>query len=68
MTGSQTGLRLRKCGPREPRSTRSRRVFRNAYLLATAMRAKFALRCRLSDRECAKCRALIYFNPCMDMS
>jgi hypothetical protein len=36
-------LRLRTCGPRESRSTRSRSVFRNAYLLATAMRAKFAL-------------------------
>jgi hypothetical protein len=30
-------------GRRKPRSTRSRSVFRNAYLLATAMRAKFAL-------------------------
>src|SRR6266478_3901877 len=36
-------LRPRTCGPREPRSTRSRSVFRNAYLLATVMRAKFAL-------------------------
>jgi hypothetical protein len=36
-------LRLRTCRPREPRSTRSRSVFRNANLLATAMRAKFAL-------------------------
>jgi hypothetical protein len=36
-------LRLRTCGPREPRSTRSRSAFRNANLLATAMRAKFAL-------------------------
>jgi hypothetical protein len=43
MTGSQTGLRLPTCKPREPRSTRSRSVSPNACLPATAMRAKFAL-------------------------
>jgi hypothetical protein len=43
MTGSQRVSRLRTCAPREPRSTRSRSVFHNAYLPATAMRAKFAL-------------------------
>jgi hypothetical protein len=36
-------FRLRTCGPCEAHSTRSRSVFRNADLLATAMRAKFAL-------------------------
>jgi hypothetical protein len=43
MTVHRGVLRLRTCGPREPRSTRSRSIFRNAYLLAAAMRAKFAL-------------------------
>jgi hypothetical protein len=36
-------FRPRTCGPCEAHSTRSRSVFRNADLLVTAMRAKFAL-------------------------
>src|ERR1700722_7150021 len=49
MADSQRVLRSRRCGPCEPRSTRSRSVLRSAHLLAMAIRAKFAL-CPLTDR------------------
>src|SRR5216683_3420719 len=43
MNGSHTSFATADIRMREPRSTRSRSVFRNAYLLARTMRAKFAL-------------------------
>ena len=43
MTGLQTGFATADMRTARARWTRSRSVFRNAYLLARAMRAKFAL-------------------------
>jgi|ERR1700681_677533 hypothetical protein len=63
-------LRLRTCRSYEAHSTRSRNDFRNANLLATAMRAKFALalpsgskpgrqsRCRRSTFACSGARGI----------